>query len=34
MYLMGPDGRLRTLFPQGLSADKLADALRTQMTTS
>jgi cytochrome oxidase Cu insertion factor (SCO1/SenC/PrrC family) len=34
MYLMGPDGRLRTLFPQGLSADKLADALRAQMTTS
>jgi len=30
-YLMGPDGRFRTLFPYGISADTLAQRLHTHV---
>jgi protein SCO1/2 len=31
LYLMGPDGRFRALFRQGMGADQLADALGQQL---
>jgi cytochrome oxidase Cu insertion factor (SCO1/SenC/PrrC family) len=34
MYLMGPDGKFRALFRQGMSAQELADAIHAQMSTS
>jgi protein SCO1/2 len=34
MYLMGPDGKFRALFRQGMSSQALADAIHTQMSAS
>ena len=34
MYLMGPDGKFRALFRQGMSPQALADAIHTQMSAS
>jgi len=34
LYLMGPDGQLRTLFKQGTSGSDIADAIRTRMNAS
>ena len=34
IYLMGPDGKIRTLFRPGESAQELADGIRARMATS